>query len=154
MTDLFDGAHDSVQLQSALEEFLNVNSVEEMQALLERYPFMETVEFDNSVQRLIEHAIRVGEAEAVMHLQEGMDLLNRALRDSHASPLERAVEDFLYAFDDEEATEVFHQHSDMLRSQEAASLLFAVEAGDPESAALLESRQHLWRELSRKPSPS
>ncbi len=148
MSDLFESSTDPAQVQAALEQFLAVGTLEEMQELVDLYPFMREMAFDNSVQRLIEHAIRVGEPEAVLRMQEQMDLLNRALRASHASPVERAVEDFLYAFDDEEATEIFHAQAELLRLPAAAKILFDVESGDPESAILLESRQALWQRLT------
>ncbi len=135
-------------LAQALEEFLAAESVEEMAAVVEEYPVITTSQFEASVARLVEHAARSGDPEAVLHLQEQTALLEQVWPSETASPAEEAVAQFLQAENEEEARAVFARHPDLLRSEEAAQILAAIEAEDPESHLYLETRRSLWRALA------
>lgn len=143
----FEDPESRATVQQALEAFLAAESPSEMQVLVEEFPFMVEEEFEAGVQRMIDHAARVGEAEAQLRLQEQMALLYQILAPESASDLEQAVEAFLYADTESDAEIVFATQAELLRSDQAAQLLFGVEAGDPESFQHLESRRDLWQRL-------
>jgi hypothetical protein len=142
-----DNADDQSTMQEALEAFLAAASVEEMVDVVEDFPFVAEPQFTAILEQMIEHAARAGQPEAMFHLQEQIEMLEEALRQDAATPVEAAVEEFLYALDEEEARLFFAENTDLLGSAEASNLLFSLEASDPESHLHLEARRQLWRRL-------
>lgn len=137
---------DRSNLQQAVEAFLAANGEEEMNAVVEEFPFVGDEHFAGVLEQMLDHAARAGEPEAMFHLQNQVALLEETLGYGALSAVEQAIEDFLYAEDDD-VEAVFAQNASLLRSDEAAQLLFAMEAGDAESHLLLEERRLLWRRL-------
>jgi thioredoxin-like negative regulator of GroEL len=135
-------------VQEAFEAFLAATSVEEMDEVVEDYPFVTEPAFEAGVNRMIEHASRVGEAEAIFRLQEQLALLQEVAGVELLSPEELAVEEFVYAEEEADAVSIFEENADFLRSDQAAQMIFALEAGDPESHLHLEARRQLWRKLA------
>jgi thioredoxin-like negative regulator of GroEL len=135
-------------VQEAFEAFLAATSVEEMDEVVEDYPFVTEPAFEAGVNRMIEHASRVGEAEAIFRLQEQLALLQEVAGVELLSPEELAVEEFVYAEEEADAVSIFEENADFLRSDQATQMIFALEAGDPESHLHLEARRQLWRQLA------
>jgi thioredoxin-like negative regulator of GroEL len=135
-------------VQEAFEAFLAATSVEEMDEVVEDYPFVTEPAFEAGVNRMIEHASRVGEAEAIFRLQEQLALLQEVAGVELLSPEELAVEEFVYAEEEADAVSIFEENADFLRSDQATQMIFALEAGDPESHLHLEARRQLWRKLA------
>ncbi len=142
-----DNDDERASVQEALEAFLAAHSEEEMADVVEDYPFVADPQFTAVLEQMIEHAGRAGQPEAMFRLQEQITTLEDVLRDQAATPTEEMVEEFLYAQDEEEAASIFAENADLLRSPEASSLLFSLEASDPESHLHLEARRQLWRRL-------
>jgi hypothetical protein len=134
------------EMQRLLDAFIDADDMAEMAELLEEYPLLAEEAFAQNVARLIEHAARMGESEAMLRLQSRMELLDDIL-DQDASPLELAVQDYLLAPDEEEAASIFQEEADLLRSDEAEQMLFTMEAVTPADQAHLDQRQRLWRQL-------
>jgi hypothetical protein len=143
-----DDAEAKATVQEAIEAFLAANSPDEMADVIATYPFVADPRFDEILEQMIEHASRAGQPEAMFHLQEQIAILEEVLREDAATPVERMVEEFLYAEDEEEATSIFAENADLLRTDEAANFLFSLEASDPESHLHLETRRQLWQSLS------
>jgi cobalamin-dependent methionine synthase I len=142
-----DDPANRVTVQAALDAFLEATSLEEMEEVVDEFPFVVDAQFEEGINRMIEHASRVGEADALLRLQEQLALLHEITRPEVLSPVEEAVEAFLYAEEEADAVAVFEEDPELLRSEQAAQIIFAVEAGDPESHLHLEARRQLWREL-------
>ncbi len=149
MTNPFDldDAGQREQVQAALAAFLAALDEEEMAQVLADYPFVAEPHFADGVDQLIDHASRVGNAEALFRLQGQLELLHDVLAVQGESDAERALRSFLYAVDEDEAVAVFEQEAALLRSAEVRSALFSLEAGDPESDMHLEERRTLWQRL-------
>lgn len=135
------------QVRAALEAFLAAQDELEMAQVVEDFPFAAQRPFGAGVRELIEHASRVGDAEALLRLQGQLELLQFALANHAQSDDERALLAFLYALDDAAATEVFQRNAAQLRSAAVRKALFALEADDPESDLHLEQRRSLWQRL-------
>lgn len=134
-------------VQAAIEAFLAANSEDEMRDVVADYPFVVDPPFNAILEQMIDHAARAGQPEAMFHLQAQIATLETVLRQDAASPAESAVDAFLYAQDEAEATSIFAESGDLLRTDEATHLLFSLEAGDPEGHLHLEARRQLWRRL-------
>lgn len=134
-------------LQQGIDAFLAALDEEEMRTVVEDYPFVTGEQFAGILEQMLEFASRAGEPEAMFHLQEKIALLQETLGEGALSEVERAIEAFLYA-GAEDVDAVFAEYAGLLRSNEAAQLLFSMEAGDPESLLLLEERRALWRQLA------
>jgi hypothetical protein len=143
-----DDAEAKATVQEAIEVFLSANSPDEMAEVVATYPFVAEAHFNEILEQMIEHASRAGQPEAMFHLQEQIAILEEVLREDAATPVERTVEDFLYAEDEEEARSIFAANAALLRTDEAAKLLFSLEASDPESHLHLETRRQLWQHLA------
>jgi hypothetical protein len=143
-----ENADEKASVQEAIEAFLAAHSEEEMAEVVEDYPIVADPQFTVILEQMMEHAGRAGQPEAMFHLQEQIATLEDVLRGQAATPTEEMVEEFLYAHDEEEAALIFAENADLLRSAEASSLLFSLEASDPESHLHLEARRQLWRRLA------
>jgi hypothetical protein len=143
-----DDPENKETVQEAFEAFLAATSVEEMDEVVEDYPFVTEPAFEAGVNRMIEHASRVGEAEAIFRLQEQLALLQEVIGVELLSPEEAIVETFLYTEEEGDAVVFFEENEEFLSSARAEQMIFAFEAGDPESHLHLEARRELWRQLS------
>lgn len=145
----FDDPNRREQVQAALEAFLAAQDEDEMAQVLADYPFVAEQHFAAGVDQLIDHASRVGNADAVFRLQGQLALLQDLQAMQGESDAERALHAFLFAEDEDEARAVFEREAALLRSPEARTAIFALEAGDPESDLHLEERRALWQKLVR-----
>ena len=136
--------------QQALEAFLAAATVEEMADVVDTFPFVTDPEFEAGVERMLQHAARAGEPEAMFRIQEQIALLQQVTGSEATSPVEEAVEAFLYAMREEDAEAIFAEQAEWLDSEEAATLIFSLEAGDPESQLHMETRRQLWHRLAGK----
>ena len=135
-------------IQAALQTFLNAQTPEEVDALRADHPVVDTEAFEAAIQRLIDHASAAGEPDAVLRLQNRLEMLYDAQESATMTPLERAVDAFLGAADEEAARAVFAEERTLLATSEARDLMDGIEAGDPESARFLMERRALLAELS------
>lgn len=143
-----DDAGARASIQEAIEAFLAADSAHAMQTVVDDYPFVANPGFNEILEQMIEHASRAGQPEAMFHLQAQIEMLEDVLRQDASSPVQAGLEAFLYAEDDERAAAIFAENADLLRSDEAAMLLFSLEASDPESHLYLEARRQLWQRLT------
>lgn len=143
------GQFSEEEMQQLLDAFIEADDLDEMADLLDASPLLADEEFTQHVARLIEHAARMGESEAMLRLQSRMELLDAVL-DQDASPLELAVQDYLLALDEEEAAAIFEEEADLLGSDEAEQMIFSMEAVTPADQGHLDQRQRLWRQLAAK----
>jgi len=139
MTDATDPTYNDAQ--AALQAFLNAEDEEAMQAALETYPALAEPAFEQAAEQLMEHAGSLGDAEAVLRIQNRLDLLYDVLDNLGATPLEEAVEAFLNAEAGEESEQVYADYAQWLDSPEALAFLDSMEAADPETAQLLAERR-------------
>lgn len=135
-------------IQAALQAFLNAQTPEEIDAVRANYPVADTEAFEAAIQRLIDHASAAGDPDAVLRMQNRLEMLYDAQELATMTPLERAVDAFLGAVDEESARVVFAEEHALLATPQARDLLDGIEAGDPESARLLAERRALLAELS------
>lgn len=143
-----DDAGQRERVQTALEAFLAAQNEDEMAQVMADYPFVAEPRFTDGVDQLVDHASRVGNADALFRLQGQLELLHDVLATQDESDAERALGAFLYAADEDEAIAVFEEEAALLRSPEARAALYAIEAGDPESDMHLEERRALWQRLA------
>lgn len=139
MTDAIDPTHD--ETQAALQAFLNAQEFEEMEAALDEYPLLGEPEFEDAVDKLIEHAGTMGDAEAVLRFQDRLDVLYDVLDNLGATPLEEAVEAFLNAEKGADSNAIYAQYEEWLDSDEAATFLESMEPADPETAQFLAEKR-------------
>ena len=141
MTDRIDEPQKNDDSQAALQAFLNAQEFEEMEAALEEYPLLGEPEFEDGVDKLIEHASEMGDTEAVLRFQDRLDILYDVLDNLGATPLEEAVEAFLNAEEGEESDAIYAQYEEWLDSDEAAAFLEAMEPADPETSQFLAEKR-------------
>lgn len=141
MTDAIDTTQNDDDAQAALQAFLNAQEFEEMEAALDEYPLLGEPEFEDAVDKLIEHASSLGDAEAVLRFQDRLDLLYDVLDNLGATPVEEAVEAFLNAEAGRESAEVYAQYEEWLDSAEAVAFLELMEPADPETAQFLAEKR-------------
>lgn len=139
MTDAMDPIHEDAQ--AALQAFLNAQEFEEMEAALDEYPLLGEPEFEDAVDKLIEHASAMGDAEAVLRFQDRLDLLYDVLDNLGATPVEEAVEAFLNAEEGADSDAIYAQYEEWLDSDEAAAFLESMEPADPETAQFLAEKR-------------
>ena len=139
MTDDIDTTQDDAQ--AALQAFLNAQEFDEMEAALDEYPLLGEPEFEDAVDKLIEHASAMGDAEAVLRFQDRLDLLYDVLDNLGATPLEEAAEAFLNAEAGEESEAVYAQYEEWLDSDEAVAFLDSMEPADAETAQFLAEKR-------------
>jgi hypothetical protein len=139
MTDAIDPTQDDAQ--AALQAFLNAQEFEEMEAALDEYPLLGEPEFEDAVDKLIEHAGAMGDAEAVLRFQDRLDILYDVLDNLGATPLEEAVEAFLNAEEGGDSEAVYAVYEEWLDSDEAAAFLESMEPADPETAQFLAEKR-------------
>ncbi len=139
MTDAIDPTHD--EAQAALQAFLNAQEFEEMEAALDEYPLLGEPEFEDAVDKLIEHAGAMGDAEAVLRFQDRLDILYDVLDNLGATPLEEAVEAFLNAEEGTDSDAIYAQYEEWLDSDGAAAFLESMEPADPETAQFLAEKR-------------
>lgn len=139
MTDVIETTQDDAQ--AALQAFLNAQEFEEMEAALDEYPLLGEPEFEDAVDKLIEHAGAMGDAEAVLRFQDRLDILYDVLDNLGATPQEEAVEAFLNAEEGKESEAVYAQYEAWLDSDEAAAFLESMEPADPETAQFLAEKR-------------
>ncbi|MEZ4835503.1 MAG: hypothetical protein R2873_26520 [Caldilineaceae bacterium] len=145
----FDDPGRRERVRLALEAFLAAVDEDEMAQVVADYSFVAESRFADGVDQLIDHASRVGDADALFRLQGQLELLQSVLAMQGESAGERALHAFLYAADEDEAADVFAREATLLKSAEVRAALFALEAGDPESDLHLEVRRALWQRLVR-----
>lgn len=141
MNDAIDTTQNDDDAQAALQAFLNAQEFEEMEAALDEYPLLGEPEFEDAVDKLIEHASSLGDAEAVLRFQDRLDLLYDVLDNLGATPVEEAVEAFLNAEEGRESAEVYAQYEEWLDSAEAVAFLELMEPADPETAQFLAEKR-------------
>lgn len=142
MSELTEELHDDTDdAQAALQAFLNAEEFDEMEAALDEYPLLGESAFEDAVDRLIEHASSLGDAEAVLRFQDRLDLLYDVLDNLGATPVEEAVEAFLNAEEGVESAEVYARYEEWLDSDEAADFLEMMEPADPETAQFLAQKR-------------
>lgn len=141
MSQVSDPTHDSEEAQIALQAFLNAEDFDEMEAAVDTYPLLADPSFEQAAERLMEHASSLGDAEAVLRIQDQLDLLYDVLDNLGATPLEEAVEAFLNAEPGEESTQVYADYAEWLDSPEALAFLDSMEPADPETAEILTERR-------------
>ena len=139
MTDAIDPNHD--EAQAALQAFLNAQEFEEMEAALDDYPLLGEPEFEDAVDKLIEHASAMGDAEAALRFQDRLDLLYDVLDNLGATPVEEAVEAFLNAEEGGDSKAIYEVYEEWLDSDEAAAFLESMEPADPETAQFLAEKR-------------
>lgn len=141
MTSNTDPALRSADVQAALQAFLDAETTDEMEDALDEHPILGDPTFEQAVDRLIEHASAMGDAEAVLRFQDRLEILYDVLDNLGATPLEEAVEAFLNAEEGEESAAVYAQYAQWLDSDEAGAFLDAMEPADPETAQFLGERR-------------
>ncbi len=149
MINAIDEARDSEEAQAALQAFLNAEDFEEMEAALDEFPLLEEPEFEDAVDKLIEHASSLGDAEAVLRFQDRLDLLYDVLDNLGATPVEEAAEAFLNAEPGADSDAVYAQYEEWLDSDEAAAFLEMMEPADPETAQFLTEKRAALAVLRR-----
>lgn len=127
--------------QAALQAFLNAEDFDEMEEAVDVHPLLADPTFEQAVDKLIEHASALGDAEAVLRFQDRLDLLYDVLDNLGATPVEEAVEAFLNAEPGADSAEVYAQYEEWLDSDEAAAFLEMMEPADPETAQFLRERR-------------
>ncbi len=141
MSDLIDPTHDNDEAQAAMQAFLNAADIDEMEEALDAHPLLEDPTFEQSVEALMEHAGSLGDAEAVLRIQDRLDMLYDVLDNLGATPLEEAVEAFLNAEPGDDSTQVYTDYAQWLGSPEALAFLDSMEPADPETAEILTERR-------------
>ena len=139
MTNDIDTTQDDAQ--ASLQAFLNAQEFEEMEAALDEYPLLGEPEFEDAVDKLIEHASAMGDTDAVLRFQDRLDILYDVLDNLGATPLEEAVEAFLNAEEGADSDAIYAQYEEWLDSDEAAAFLESMEPADPETAQFLAEKQ-------------
>lgn len=142
-----DPVLDSMDAQAALQAFLDAETIEDMEEALDEYPLLAEPAFEQAVDRLIEHASGLGDAEAVLRFQDRLEILYDVLDNLGATPLEEAVEAFLNAEPGQESEEVYAQYRQWLNSDEAGAFLELMEPADPETARFLAERRATLTQL-------
>lgn len=136
-----DPVLDSMDAQAALQAFLDAETFEDMEEALDEYPLLGEPAFEQAVDRLIEHASALGDAEAVLRFQDRLEILYDVLDNLGATPLEEAVEAFLNAEPGQDSEEVYARYRQWLNSDEAGAFLELMEPADPETAQFLAERR-------------
>lgn len=132
---------DEDDARAALQAFLNAEDFDEMEEAVDSHPLLADPTFEQAVDKLIEHASTLGDAEAVLRFLDRLDLLYDVLDNLGATPIEEAVEAFLNAEAGSESEQVFAQYAEWLDSDEAAAFLEMMEPADPETAQFLRERR-------------
>jgi len=140
MTDAINPIQDD-DTQAALQAFLNAQEFEEMEAALDEHPLLGEPEFEDAVDKLIEHASAMGDAEAVLRFQDRLDILYDVLDNLGATPVEEAVEAFLNAEPGADSVAVYAQYAEWLDSDEAPAFLESMQPADPETAQFLAEKR-------------
>ncbi len=141
MSELIDPTHDSDEAQAALQAFLNAEDMEAMEEAVDAHPLLADPSFEDAAEQLMEHAGSLGDAEAVLRIQDRLDLLYDVLDNLGATPLEEAMEAFLNAEPGEGTTDVYTIYAEWLDSPEALAFLDSMEPADPETAEILTERR-------------
>ncbi|MBX3050468.1 MAG: hypothetical protein KF753_03270 [Caldilineaceae bacterium] len=149
MSEILDNTQES-EAQDALQAFLNAEDFGEMEAALDEHSLLGEPAFENAVDKLIEHASAMGDAEAVLRFQDRLDILYDVLDNLGATPVEEAVEAFLNAEEGTESAAVYAQYEEWLDSAEAASFLEMMEPADPETAQFLAEKRAALAALRAK----
>jgi len=141
MSQIIDPNQEIDEAQAALQAFLNAEDFDEMEEAVDAHPLLADPTFEQAAEQLMEHASSLGDPEAVLRIQDRLDLLYDVLDNLGATPLEEAVEAFLNAEPGEQTTDVYAVYAEWLESAEALAFLDSMEPADPETAEILTERR-------------